>query len=343
MTAPLRILLFTEGNMNHASTRIRAVKPMEFWENTHISFCPRSPLRPRSGLLNKVLFAIEKRMLLFKRKRLLYSGNYDLVFSQRTCLSEKELTFLKKNKKPILFDFDDAIHLLSHRKNAAADTARMVMLADKIVVSTDELADYCKGLGKNAEVLVSSVDTDIIQPFNRHNNRFKVGWTGSPATTIYLDEIKSTIAHMCTLPNVEFTTFGAAPRPWMNDLNIVNHPWTEQGELEFLKTLDAGIMPLTNDEWSRGKGGYKLYLYMASGIPCVASPVGINARIVINGVNGFIANTEEEWVTSIKALSENADLSQQLGSTGRQHAEEKYAMKLAAKTLKNWVDELTRK
>lgn len=343
MAAPLRILLLTDGNMNHASTRIRAVKPMEFWENTQIIFCPRSSLRSRHGMFNKLLFALEKRMLWLRRMRVLFSGNYDLVFSQRTCLTEKELIFLKKNHKPILFDFDDAIHLLSHRKNAAIETARMVKEADKIVVSTEELAEYCKGLGKKAEVLVSSIDTDIIRPSIRHNQRFKVGWTGSPATTIYLDEIKDTIAQICTLPNVEFTTFGAAPRAWMKELNIVNHPWTEKGELEFLKTLDAGIMPLTNDEWSRGKGGYKLYLYMASGIPCVASPVGINARIVIDGVNGFLANTSEEWSARIKSLSENADLSQQLGSMGRQHAEEKYAMKLAAKTLKNWVDELTRK
>jgi len=343
MAAPLRILLFTEGNMNHASTRIRAVKPMEFWQNTEILFCPRAPLTPRTSVFNKLKFALEKRALALKRKQLLFGGDYDLVFSQRTCLSQKEIDFLKKKKKPILFDFDDAIHLLTHRKTAAEDTERMVKASDLVVVSTEELAAYCQSLKKKAHILVSSVDTDLIKPSTRQNAQFVVGWTGSPATTIYLDAHREAIEKMCAIPGVRFTTFGATSREWMNKLGIVNHTWTEAGELEFLKTIDAGIMPLTNDEWARGKGGYKLYLYMASGIPCVASPVGINARIVVSGKNGFLADSTDQWVEHIRTLAENTDLREQLGAEGRKCAEEKYAMKLASKTLKNWVDELTRK
>jgi len=82
---------------------------------------------------------------------------------------------------------------------------------------------------------------------------------------------------------------------------------------------------------------------MASGIPCVASPVGINARIVVSGKNGFLADSTDQWVEHIRTLAENTDLREQLGAEGRKCAEEKYAMKLASKTLKNWVDELTRK
>jgi glycosyltransferase involved in cell wall biosynthesis len=343
MAPSLRILLFTEGNMNHASTRIRAVKPMEFWSDTEVVFCPRSPLTPRNSRWNKIKFALEKRALRLKRAALLRQGNYDMVFSQRTSLSQQEINLIRKKKKPILFDFDDAIFLLSHRKTAAEDTARMVKAADLVVVSTEELATYCKGLGKNAHVLVSSVDTDLVQPTNHKNERMIVGWTGSPATTIYLDEYREAIKQMCSLPNVEFTTFGAAPRSWMKELNIINHSWSEEGELAFLKKLDVGIMPLTDDEWARGKGGYKLYLYMASGIPCLASPVGINGRVITHGKNGFLAHTNEDWVNYIRELSENSDLRQQLGKQGRLDAEEKFAMKKAAQTLKNWVDELTRK
>jgi glycosyltransferase involved in cell wall biosynthesis len=84
--------------------------------------------------------------------------------------------------------------------------------------------------------------------------------------------------------------------------------------------MDIGIMPLPDDDFTRAKGGYKLYLYMAAGIPCVASPVGINRTIIRNGENGFLATTEEEWIGALRKLLLDPPLRIRMGHAGRNDA-----------------------
>jgi len=62
-------------------------------------------------------------------------------------------------------------------------------------------------------------------------------------------------------------------------------------------------MPLPQGAWEYGKSGYKLVQYMAASRPVVASPVGVNCDVVKEGVNGFVAITEEEGSQTSKAFA----------------------------------------
>jgi glycosyltransferase involved in cell wall biosynthesis len=86
-------------------------------------------------------------------------------------------------------------------------------------------------------------------------------------------------------------------------------------------------MPLTDDEWARGKCAFKLLQYMAAALPCVASPVGANMEAVIDGVNGFHARTTDEWERHLQALIESPELRARFGASGRAHVESRYAMR----------------
>ena len=44
-------------------------------------------------------------------------------------------------------------------------------------------------------------------------------------------------------------------------------------------------MPLYDKGWEKGKCGFKLIQYMASKLPVIASPVGINSDLILNGKN----------------------------------------------------------
>ena len=102
--------------------------------------------------------------------------------------------------------------------------------------------------------------------------------------------------------------------------------WTESTEVESISACHVGLMPLKDSAWERGKCGYKLIQYMACGLPVVASPVGVNTEIVEDGVNGYLANINEEWVTSLEMLLTQPQVRLRMGCAGRAKVQEEYCI-----------------
>jgi glycosyltransferase involved in cell wall biosynthesis len=110
-------------------------------------------------------------------------------------------------------------------------------------------------------------------------------------------------------------------------------PWSEQTEAQDIARLDVGIMPLVDAPFERGKCGYKLIQYMACGLPVVASPVGVNRQIVEHGVNGFLAETPEQWATALRTLCADPALRARMGAAGRRKVEQHYSLQVTAPRL----------
>jgi len=77
------------------------------------------------------------------------------------------------------------------------------------------------------------------------------------------------------------------------------------------------------------------------GKPAVASPVGINKDIIIHGVNGFHARTEEQWEEFLSRLISDRDLRRAMGREGRRCVEEKYSLDYYANRYISLIEELT--
>jgi glycosyltransferase involved in cell wall biosynthesis len=103
--------------------------------------------------------------------------------------------------------------------------------------------------------------------------------------------------------------------------------WKENTEVNELNSLDIGLMPLPNDEWANGKCGLKGLSYMACGVTTVMSAVGVNKDIIKNGINGFLATTDEEWIKILSNLIENPELRAEVGSKGRETVVADYCVK----------------
>ena len=112
--------------------------------------------------------------------------------------------------------------------------------------------------------------------------------------------------------------------------NITVKPWVLEQEVGDLRTFDIGIMPMPDNEWTRGKCGFKAILYMSMAIPSVCSPVGMNREIITDGVNGFLADGEGEWIKKLSSLIEDPDLRHKMGLAARKTVEEKYSVKINA-------------
>jgi glycosyltransferase involved in cell wall biosynthesis len=116
--------------------------------------------------------------------------------------------------------------------------------------------------------------------------------------------------------------------------------WRLETEIDDLKALDIGVMPLFNDVWSRGKCGFKILQYLGVGVPAVCTPVGINRDVVDNGVNGFWAETKQEWVDKLSLLIEDYELRLRMGKEGRKKIMDRYTVQVCAPLLTRWLREL---
>jgi glycosyltransferase involved in cell wall biosynthesis len=269
----------------------------------------------------------------------LRSSSADVIFVYREAalLGPAWIEQLLALRRPLVFDFDDAIYLAdTSRVNAwsrmlkpATKVETICRVARHVTVGNEFLARFAKDHARGVTVVPSTIDTDVYQVEPRARNRVPViGWTGSATTARYLTVLAPALRRLQEMREFELRVIGA--KVDIEGLAVRCLPWRAETEPDDLCALDVGLMPLPDDEWSRGKCGMKALQYMALGIPPVVSPVGVNATIVRDGVNGFYARTEEEWIDRIARLLEDESLRRSLGQEGRRTVEESYSARAHA-------------
>jgi glycosyltransferase involved in cell wall biosynthesis len=175
---------------------------------------------------------------------------------------------------------------------------------------------------------------------NIERDKVIIGWIGSPQNTFYLEPLLPVFQRICEkYEQVCFSFIGSAPVEYTGvNLHLVK--WELHTETFELQKFDIGIMPLPDDEWTRGKGGYKLLQYMALGIPSVAAPVGINSSLLEDGENGFLATSEQEWFDRLSYLVEHEPERKRMGAIAREKAVMEYSFDVASTRLLRSIEAL---
>ncbi|HKC64311.1 MAG TPA: glycosyltransferase, partial [Pyrinomonadaceae bacterium] len=78
-----------------------------------------------------------------------------------------------------------------------------------------------------------------------------------------------------------------------------------------------------------------LIQFMSLGIPVVATPTGSNLEIIKDGVNGFLADTADEWYERLRLLSENAELRRSIGEAARETAKTHFSLVKQLEIIEN--------
>jgi glycosyltransferase involved in cell wall biosynthesis len=236
-----------------------------------------------------------------------------------------------------VFDVDDAIYVRkprrlgdlpdesAWRKQKFAATCRGV---DVVAAGNDILAGVARVAAREISVLPTSIDTACYQPATAGPlDPPTIAWIGSPENLIYLEMIRPALARLTTRhPTLKLRVICSEFPDW-SDVAIEQVRWSSATEARYLAGSHIGVMPLTDDAWSRGKCAFKLLQYMATALPCVASPVGANTEAVMDGINGFHATHADEWERSLEQLIATPELRARFGARGRAHVEARYSLR----------------
>ncbi|MBC7391365.1 MAG: glycosyltransferase family 4 protein, partial [Opitutaceae bacterium] len=144
-----------------------------------------------------------------------------------------------------------------------------------------------------------------------------IGWTGTHSTLKYLDRLLPILKKLQKQYSFNFLVI-ADKDPKLDLENYSFQKWNKATEWKDLSGLDIGLMPLENTDWEEGKCGFKALQYMALGIPTIVSPTGANSKIISNGVNGFVCETNEEWKNKISTLLIDEEKRQTFSRKGRE-------------------------
>ena len=337
----MRILALSRYDRNGASSRLRMMQfvPALAEAGLDVEIAPffdgeyLDQLYAGRKTWRSVLRAFRRRV-----KQLRSARAFDLIWLEKEALPwfpwPIERMLLPAGV-PIVSDYDDAVfHQYDLHRNALVrwflgTKIDHVMARSGLVVAGNEyLADRARKAGAPKVVVVPTVvdSTRYRVAATRHPSHPKIGWIGTPGTwTSYMKPIQAGLTNIAEKNGATLLAVGAgtaaAPAP-----RLEVREWAEDGEVEMIQEMDIGIMPLDDTAWSRGKCGYKLIQYMACGLPVVASPVGANNEIVEHGVNGFLADTEEDWIEALGCLLRDPDLRRRMGMAGRKKVEASFSV-----------------
>lgn len=349
----IRLLVLTKYGGLGASSRLRFLQYLPWLEKAGIEVNVRPLLsdellmarygRGRYSLLLLVRAYIDRLRILRE------SHHYDVLWIEKEALpwfpAGLETWLLRHT--PYVLDFDDAIFhnydlhrstlvrsLYGKRIDRLMESARMVMTGNRY------LADRAVAAAARwVEVIPTVVDLTLYPAKQKYSvaTRPRIVWIGSPSTVQYLLELIEPLGTLAKRQPFTLRVIGGGHIN-MAGVDIESLPWSSATEAAAIAECDVGIMPLRDTPWEQGKCAYKLIQYMACGLPTVASAIGANRSVVIDGQTGFFADNPRAWVDQMELLFSDESLRQRLGQAGRTRVEANYCLQMTAPSVAHFLN-----
>ena len=339
----MRVLVLPAGTEITPSTRLRV---LAYLDSGHAS-----GIHSSIPMLTGLPFI---RQLDGFTRLLIQMPGYDVVLIQKRLFPLPVIYLIRLLARKLVFDFDDAIYVPpSNRKTSPLTMwtrckrlSLLLRLSDLVIAGNAHLAQYARSYNARVEILATPVDTLSLGLKRESAVRagpVVIGWIGTAASLGYLRQIAPILEQLGTSYGREVLLKVVCNEPfYLQGITVENKEWSIRDEPEDLNSFDIGIMPLSDDERTRGKCGYKLLQYMAVGLPVVCSPVGANREIVADGKEGFWATTQEEWFSKLSMLVTDRELRLRMGKQGRITVENRYSLNILAPRFVELLDRVDR-
>ncbi|MBN2381613.1 glycosyltransferase family 4 protein [bacterium] len=236
---------------------------------------------------------------------------------------------------------------------------RAARLAAFCIVSSHALRNRIKPYQAKTYIVPTGVDSDKFRTIQREeHSEIVCGWTGLVwGETIYRSVMMMVQAFSfarkeCSELKLRIVGSGQlmplvkqALAQSYSDLPVRILDWVHPDAMvEQLHTFDIGLLPfLARDEhdltWIQSKSPTKLFEYLATGLPTVATALGEVTHIIQDGENGYLVNTPEEMAEKIVLLAHSYRLRQQMGQKARQSVQDRYSLTVLGARLAEIVQD----
>jgi glycosyltransferase involved in cell wall biosynthesis len=203
------------------------------------------------------------------------------------------------------------------------------------MAGNSDLADWFARHNANVHVIPTAIDTRRFRPGTRPREdvEFRIVWTGLGSNLGSLQAIEAGLVRFMNEVDEAVLVVVSDQAPTFEHLpadRVRFVRWSRQTEASALQQADVGLMPLRDSEWNRGKCSFKMLQCMASGLPVVVSPVGLNAEILRSADVGIAAVSAGDYRDALMALHRDRSAARVLGETGRRLVAERFSVDVVA-------------
>lgn len=256
----------------------------------------------------------------------------------------------------LIYDIDDMVHVgqkIDDRINpnplvrflkGRGKPLYLMRAADFVIASSPFLEETARQLNCHgrASYITSSVDVHHFRPRSQRPDNAKcvIGWTGTFSGQPFIETIVPMLRMLRQSHDFEFRIVGNFDMAIDGiDLKVVR--FDKAREIADLEHFDIGVYPLPDDPFVYGKSGLKAIVYMAMGLPVVASAVGTTPLLYEHGDIGFMVRSDEDWLNGLKTLIDDPDLRRRMGDTARRVAVDHYSREAVQKQYLRILDEVS--
>jgi hypothetical protein len=262
---------------------------------------------------------------------------FDAVIVQRRLLPGWQIDVLRRFSRRLIFDFDDAVYHRDsyHRRGLVSRSrahrfAKVVRAADSVIAGNDFLARGAIRAGaRSSSVRVIPTCIDYLHYVRPDHEGIRDGlelvWVGSSSTLQGLQRSSQLWRRLAVaIPNLRMRQISDRFYD-LDPMAVIKVNWSEATEAAEIMKGDIGVSWVPDDEWSRGKCGLKVLQYQAGSIPVIANSVGVHPVMIEDGVSGFLADSEQQWIEATRALSDPGRR-KEMGLAGRANVEANYSI-----------------
>jgi len=289
------------------------------------------------------------------------ASGIDAVFIQREAalIGPAYTEFILGSLKglPIIFDFDDAIWHYDLPRSTHPIATRLLKdpgkcwytmrRAELVIAGSSYLAKCAREVNAKVEVVPTVVSSATWTPLpGRLDGEFSheeapcIGWVGSHSTAHQLTLVEPAIRQLrADGHDFQVRVVGAGDDFSLDTVDVQSQPWRLANEIRDFQHIDIGLAPMHSEPVYQGKCGFKQVQYMAVGVPFVSSWVGGTRDFVVDGENGLVAHTAEDWYRHLKTLLESRELRRRLSQNGRRLVETQYCIEAQGPRVVQFLEE----